>query len=230
MAWNTKYVLERVASGGIISGISSGEGLVCKFTGPGTVFLQTRNPVSSLRYWQRSRVLTWIGRFWSVHGWSSCWCDLRYCDFPSFEYQNCRFECCGVKSYSIISMTFPIHHSFRVGLSHIVEGAYQFDFQPRIYHLQLPFHAHTTLLISFLPFGNCFPTQTADSPSSHTQVLGLQLVIIAIAHSRSHHVCSVMSWSSFADCFIFSFVWCFVQLLSSLCGSAVSTATHSARH
>ncbi|RAL59440.1 hypothetical protein DID88_006814 [Monilinia fructigena] len=35
VAWNTKYILERVASGGIISGLSSGEGLVCKFTGPG---------------------------------------------------------------------------------------------------------------------------------------------------------------------------------------------------
>ena len=44
VAWNCKYVMERVASGGIISGISSGEGLVCKFSGPGTVFLQTRNP------------------------------------------------------------------------------------------------------------------------------------------------------------------------------------------
>ncbi|KAL8966661.1 MAG: hypothetical protein Q9197_005864 [Variospora fuerteventurae] len=44
IAWNCKYVMERVASGGIISGISSGEGLVCKFTGPGTVFLQSRNP------------------------------------------------------------------------------------------------------------------------------------------------------------------------------------------
>ena len=43
VAWNTKYVLERVASGGIISGIASAEGLVCKFTGPGTVFIQTRN-------------------------------------------------------------------------------------------------------------------------------------------------------------------------------------------
>jgi uncharacterized protein (AIM24 family) len=48
VAWNTKYILERVASGGIISGLSSGEGLVCKFTGPGTVFMQTRNPVSLL--------------------------------------------------------------------------------------------------------------------------------------------------------------------------------------
>ncbi|KAF1958229.1 DUF124-domain-containing protein [Byssothecium circinans] len=43
VAWNCKYVLERVASGGIISNASSGEGLVCKFTGPGTVFMQTRN-------------------------------------------------------------------------------------------------------------------------------------------------------------------------------------------
>ncbi|KAF4457975.1 DUF124 domain [Fusarium albosuccineum] len=43
IAWNTKYVMERVASGGIISGITSAEGLVCKFTGPGTVYMQTRN-------------------------------------------------------------------------------------------------------------------------------------------------------------------------------------------
>ncbi|KAH9892317.1 duf124 domain-containing protein [Xylariomycetidae sp. FL2044] len=44
VAWNCKYVMERVASGGIIGGFASGEGLVCKFTGPGTVFIQTRNP------------------------------------------------------------------------------------------------------------------------------------------------------------------------------------------
>ncbi|KKA31250.1 hypothetical protein TD95_002738 [Thielaviopsis punctulata] len=43
VAWNTKYVMERVASGGIISSLASGEGLVCKFTGPGTVYIQTRN-------------------------------------------------------------------------------------------------------------------------------------------------------------------------------------------
>ncbi|KAH7149317.1 tryptophan RNA-binding attenuator protein-like domain-containing protein [Dactylonectria estremocensis] len=43
IAWNTKYVMERVASGGIISGMASAEGLVCKFTGPGTVYMQTRN-------------------------------------------------------------------------------------------------------------------------------------------------------------------------------------------
>jgi uncharacterized protein (AIM24 family) len=35
VAWNAKYVLERIASGGIISNLSASEGLVCKFTGPG---------------------------------------------------------------------------------------------------------------------------------------------------------------------------------------------------
>ena len=46
VAWNCKYVMERVASGGIISGLTSGEGLVCKFTGPGTVLLQSRQPMA----------------------------------------------------------------------------------------------------------------------------------------------------------------------------------------
>ncbi|OAA33506.1 DUF124 domain-containing protein [Moelleriella libera RCEF 2490] len=50
VAWNTKYILERVASGGIISNIASAEGLVCKFTGPGTVFIQTRNPKAFSAY------------------------------------------------------------------------------------------------------------------------------------------------------------------------------------
>lgn len=50
VAWNTKYILERVASGGIISGLASGEGLVCKFTGPGTVFIQTRNSAAFSAY------------------------------------------------------------------------------------------------------------------------------------------------------------------------------------
>jgi uncharacterized protein (TIGR00266 family) len=43
VAWNCKYKMERVASGGIISGLSSGEGLACRFMGPGTVYMQTRN-------------------------------------------------------------------------------------------------------------------------------------------------------------------------------------------
>ncbi|KAI9754747.1 MAG: hypothetical protein M1815_005446 [Lichina confinis] len=50
VAWNCKYVLERAASGGIMSGLTSAEGLICKFTGPGTLFIQTRNP-SALGAW-----------------------------------------------------------------------------------------------------------------------------------------------------------------------------------
>lgn len=50
VAWNTKYVMERIASGGIISGFASAEGLVCKFTGPGTVFIQTRNAKAFAAY------------------------------------------------------------------------------------------------------------------------------------------------------------------------------------
>lgn len=42
VAWDCDYTIRRVASGGIISGISSREGLACKFTGPGTVLYQTR--------------------------------------------------------------------------------------------------------------------------------------------------------------------------------------------
>lgn len=50
VAWNCEYVIQRVASGGIVSNFAAGEGLVCKFTGPGTVFMQTRNPVQVGQY------------------------------------------------------------------------------------------------------------------------------------------------------------------------------------
>jgi uncharacterized protein (AIM24 family) len=33
VAWTAQYVIERVASGGILSNVAAGEGLVCKFTG-----------------------------------------------------------------------------------------------------------------------------------------------------------------------------------------------------
>jgi len=33
VAWNMDYIIERVASGGILSNMAAGEGLVCKFTG-----------------------------------------------------------------------------------------------------------------------------------------------------------------------------------------------------
>lgn len=37
-------MLERIASGGIVSNFSAGEGLVCKFTGPGELFISRRLP------------------------------------------------------------------------------------------------------------------------------------------------------------------------------------------
>ena len=43
VAWNCKYEMRQITSGGIISGLAASEGLACKFTGPGTVYLQTRN-------------------------------------------------------------------------------------------------------------------------------------------------------------------------------------------
>ncbi|KAJ5428277.1 hypothetical protein N7445_009731 [Penicillium cf. griseofulvum] len=43
VAWNCDYDIQRVASGGLLSSFSSGEGLACKMKGPGTVYLQTRN-------------------------------------------------------------------------------------------------------------------------------------------------------------------------------------------
>jgi uncharacterized protein (TIGR00266 family) len=46
VCWNCKYIIERVASGGLIHSMAAGEGLVCKFTGPGTIFIQTRGGVS----------------------------------------------------------------------------------------------------------------------------------------------------------------------------------------
>jgi len=46
VAWNMDYNMERVASGGIMSNFAAAEGLVCKFTGPGTIYMQTRNPAA----------------------------------------------------------------------------------------------------------------------------------------------------------------------------------------
>ncbi|KAI4264708.1 MAG: hypothetical protein L6R42_000197 [Xanthoria sp. 1 TBL-2021] len=42
IAWNCKYIMERVASGGIISGISSGEGLAKSSPGIGNFLSQSR--------------------------------------------------------------------------------------------------------------------------------------------------------------------------------------------
>jgi uncharacterized protein (TIGR00266 family) len=45
VAWNDSmnYTIHK-ASSSIIASVTSGEGLVCRFTGPGTVYIQTRNP------------------------------------------------------------------------------------------------------------------------------------------------------------------------------------------
>ncbi|RMY18030.1 hypothetical protein D0866_13296 [Hortaea werneckii] len=42
VAWNCDYKIEKAASGSW-SSVKSGEGLVCRFTGPGTIYMQTRN-------------------------------------------------------------------------------------------------------------------------------------------------------------------------------------------
>ncbi len=39
-----QYTIEKASSSGWISSLTSGEGLVCRFRGPGTVLIQTRNP------------------------------------------------------------------------------------------------------------------------------------------------------------------------------------------
>jgi len=56
VAWpdHMDYKIEK-ASSGWISSFTSGEGLVCRFRGPGTVLIQTRNP-DSFEAWIRSIV------------------------------------------------------------------------------------------------------------------------------------------------------------------------------
>lgn len=42
VAWNCDYKIEK-AGGGLFTSMKTGEGAVCRFSGPGTVFIQTRN-------------------------------------------------------------------------------------------------------------------------------------------------------------------------------------------
>ncbi|KZT72221.1 DUF124-domain-containing protein [Daedalea quercina L-15889] len=44
VAWNCQYSVERIQAGGIISTLQTDEGAVCRFTGPGTVYIQSRTP------------------------------------------------------------------------------------------------------------------------------------------------------------------------------------------
>jgi uncharacterized protein (TIGR00266 family) len=44
VAWTATYKVERIDAGGFMSSSHTDEGLVCRFTGPGVVYIQTRNP------------------------------------------------------------------------------------------------------------------------------------------------------------------------------------------
>ncbi|KDQ16637.1 hypothetical protein BOTBODRAFT_30557 [Botryobasidium botryosum FD-172 SS1] len=51
VAWNCPYEVKPIqAAGGFFSRLGTEEGMVCRFTGPGTIYLQTRNP-ETLRAW-----------------------------------------------------------------------------------------------------------------------------------------------------------------------------------
>ncbi|CDO72493.1 hypothetical protein BN946_scf184980.g34 [Trametes cinnabarina] len=55
VAWTAEYKVERINAGGFLSGAHTDEGLVCRFTGPGIVYIQTRNP-ETLGAWIRRQV------------------------------------------------------------------------------------------------------------------------------------------------------------------------------
>jgi len=52
VAWSASYTVERIqtSGGGLFSGSHTGEGAVCRFCGPGTVYIQTRNPESLVQW------------------------------------------------------------------------------------------------------------------------------------------------------------------------------------
>ncbi|KAI0630089.1 tryptophan RNA-binding attenuator protein-like domain-containing protein [Trametes polyzona] len=55
VAWTAQYKVERIDAGGLFSASHTDEGLVCRFTGPGVVYIQTRNP-ETLGEWIRDQV------------------------------------------------------------------------------------------------------------------------------------------------------------------------------
>lgn len=57
VCWSAGYSMERIntSGGGLFSGSHTGEGLVCRFTGPGDVYIQTRNP-EALGLWIAAQV------------------------------------------------------------------------------------------------------------------------------------------------------------------------------
>lgn len=53
VAWDCNYSIEKAGGSGM-TGMKSGEGLVCRFTGPGTIYIQTRN-LDEFADWVRSK-------------------------------------------------------------------------------------------------------------------------------------------------------------------------------
>lgn len=51
VAWNCDYKIER-AGGGLFTSMKTGEGMVCRFAGPGSVYVQTRNQEAFEEYIQ----------------------------------------------------------------------------------------------------------------------------------------------------------------------------------
>ncbi|OSX66225.1 hypothetical protein POSPLADRAFT_1038546 [Postia placenta MAD-698-R-SB12] len=43
VAWNCQYNVERIQAGGLLSTLQTDEGAVCRFTGPGQVYIQSRS-------------------------------------------------------------------------------------------------------------------------------------------------------------------------------------------
>ncbi|KAG9018239.1 hypothetical protein FRB90_011808 [Tulasnella sp. 427] len=52
VAWTADYKIERIKGGGFISRSATEEGYVCRFTGPGTIYIQTRNPENLVEWIQ----------------------------------------------------------------------------------------------------------------------------------------------------------------------------------
>jgi len=56
VAWSASYNIERIsAGGGLFSASHTGEGAICRFKGPGTIYIQTRNP-QSLGQWIAAQI------------------------------------------------------------------------------------------------------------------------------------------------------------------------------
>lgn len=55
VAWTARYNIERIQAGSLLSAAKTDEGLVCRFTGPGTVYIQSRSP-EALVHWIAERI------------------------------------------------------------------------------------------------------------------------------------------------------------------------------